>query len=102
MRTRRISAATLRMVEDLDVSYLHVFPYSDREGARASAFEGKVAEGVKRRRAKPLKAADARKREPSCAAHVGKTVRIVPEMQGLPGQAHEGVFRQLPARLHPL
>ncbi len=82
--------ATLGMVEDLGVSYLHVFPYSDREGARASGFGGKVAEAVKKRRAKTLKLADARKREAFMRRHIGKTARIVPEGKVYRGRLMRG------------
>jgi threonylcarbamoyladenosine tRNA methylthiotransferase MtaB len=82
--------ATLGMVEDLAVSYLHIFPYSDREGARASSFAGKVAEGVKRRRAKMLKLVDARKREAFLRRHIGRTARIIPEGKVYRGRLMRG------------
>jgi threonylcarbamoyladenosine tRNA methylthiotransferase MtaB len=82
--------ATLEMVEDLDVSYLHVFPYSDREGARASAFEGKVAEAVKKARAKTLKLVDSRKRDAFMRRHIGRTARIIPEGKVYRGRLMRG------------
>ena len=36
-------AATLRVVEELPLSYLHVFPYSDRKGTEAAGRGGHVA-----------------------------------------------------------
>ena len=35
---------TFEFIEGLDIYYLHVFPFSEREGTRACAFPGKVAD----------------------------------------------------------
>jgi len=43
-------AATLRVVEELPFSYLHVFPYSDRKGTEAAGCGGHVAPRVIRER----------------------------------------------------
>ena len=81
---------TLKLVEDLDVSYLHVFPYSDRQGARAFGFPAKVAESVKKRRARALKLVDARKREAFMRRHLGERVRIIPEGKVYRGRLMRG------------
>ncbi len=78
---------TCEFIEGLDVSYLHVFPYSDRPGAKSCSFEGKVAESVKTRRVKKLKSIDARKRETFSRRHLGKSVCIIPE-----AKLYEGKF----------
>ena len=43
-------AATLRVVEELPLSYLHVFPYSDRKGTEAAGRGGHVTPPVIRER----------------------------------------------------
>ncbi|MCS7084517.1 MAG: tRNA (N(6)-L-threonylcarbamoyladenosine(37)-C(2))-methylthiotransferase MtaB [Bacteroidia bacterium] len=47
---------TRRLIEDLDVSYLHVFPFSPRPDTLAADFPDHVPEDVKRRRAAVLRA----------------------------------------------
>jgi threonylcarbamoyladenosine tRNA methylthiotransferase MtaB len=45
---------TKALLESIDLSYLHVFPYSPRPGTRAAAFEGQVAKSVKQKRVEQL------------------------------------------------
>jgi len=41
-------------ISDLPFTYLHVFPYSDRRGTRASTFKGKVQDNTKKNRCKEI------------------------------------------------
>lgn len=45
---------TVGFIKNSDISYLHVFTYSDRENTKASGFAGKVSPGVKDQRSKIL------------------------------------------------
>ncbi len=45
---------TLQFIEDTDVSFLHIFTYSDREGTRAAAMGNKVAPLEKEHRSRIL------------------------------------------------
>ncbi|MBI5740763.1 MAG: tRNA (N(6)-L-threonylcarbamoyladenosine(37)-C(2))-methylthiotransferase MtaB [Nitrospirae bacterium] len=45
---------TVRLIEQLPLSYLHVFPYSKRPDTKALSFEDHVSEKVKRERVKIL------------------------------------------------
>jgi len=81
---------TCAFIEALGISYLHVFPYSERPGARASAFDGKVAESVKRRRVKRLKKIDATKREAFSRRHLGERACIIPEAKMYAGRFMRG------------
>jgi threonylcarbamoyladenosine tRNA methylthiotransferase MtaB len=49
-------AATLRVVEEMPLSYLHVFPYSDRKGTEAAGRGGHVAPPVIRERSARVRA----------------------------------------------
>jgi len=49
-------AATLRLVEELPMSYLHVFPYSDRRGTEAARRADRVPAPVVRERSARLRA----------------------------------------------
>lgn len=46
---------TLKLVEELPVAYLHVFPYSERPGTPAKELPGKVNEAVKKRRSEVMR-----------------------------------------------
>jgi threonylcarbamoyladenosine tRNA methylthiotransferase MtaB len=78
---------TCRFIEDLDIYYLHVFPYSPREGTRAAAMDGQVPEATKRVRARRLKALDMEKREAFSRRFIGEKVVIIPE-----GKVHRTGF----------
>ncbi len=93
---------TCAFIEALDVSYLHVFPYSDRPGARSCDLDGKVAESVKTRRVKKLKAHRRQKEGGLFAPPPGDKGLHHPRGKDVRGKVHEGFFRQLFARLHPL
>lgn len=53
---------TCSLISDLPVSYLHVFPFSRREGTVAAAFNGQVDSTVIKKRAKGLRDIGRRKR----------------------------------------
>ncbi len=50
------------LIEDLPISYLHVFPFSPRPGTSASAFDGQINPRVIKRRAAELRGLGNRKR----------------------------------------
>ncbi|MBI5561142.1 MAG: tRNA (N(6)-L-threonylcarbamoyladenosine(37)-C(2))-methylthiotransferase MtaB, partial [Deltaproteobacteria bacterium] len=54
---------TLNLIKELPLAYLHVFPYSRREGTAACAYPGQLNRGVKKGRAKMLMEIDREKRE---------------------------------------
>jgi threonylcarbamoyladenosine tRNA methylthiotransferase MtaB len=78
---------TYRFIESIDVYYLHVFPYSDREGTKAYLMGDKVPESIKKQRVRKLKELDARKREGFCRQFVGRHVSIIPE-----GKLYKGKY----------
>ena len=54
-------AATIRLVESLPFTYLHVFPYSPRPGTPAERLSGRVQPSIATRRAAELRSLAARK-----------------------------------------
>jgi threonylcarbamoyladenosine tRNA methylthiotransferase MtaB len=78
---------TLHFLEAFPVSYLHVFPYSDRRGTRAYEMQDKVAESTKRERVRVLKRLDGRLREDFYKSFIGSRMRIVPE-----GKIYKGLY----------
>lgn len=63
-------------VESLDISHLHVFPYSERPGTRALAIEGTVDQAEKHRRAHIMGQVSAAKHRAFAERYLG-TVRPV-------------------------
>ncbi len=54
-------AGTMAVVEALPLTYLHVFPYSDRPGTEAARLEGRLAPGTVTERARRLRGLGAAK-----------------------------------------
>ena len=63
---------TLRLIAELPIAYLHVFPYSERPGTVASGLPGKVDERVKKRRGEILRKLGQEKRNAFARRFVGK------------------------------
>lgn len=77
--TERDFDDTYRFIKSLDIYYLHVFPYSDRQGTTASALAPKVPESVKKQRVRMMKELDTAKRIDFYQRFVGKRLWIIPE-----------------------
>ena len=68
---------TRRLIEELPLSYLHVFPFSKRPGTKAAKMEGMVDEKVKKKRAAVLRALGEAKRRAFGAGFVGRTLQVL-------------------------
>jgi threonylcarbamoyladenosine tRNA methylthiotransferase MtaB len=71
---------TLNLIEDLPVTYLHVFPYSKRPGTTAAVMTG-VGEGVKKERAEALRQIGARKKSAFARSFIGTEMTVLIEGQ---------------------
>jgi threonylcarbamoyladenosine tRNA methylthiotransferase MtaB len=71
------AAETFRFIEDTDVSYLHVFTYSERPGTKSALMEGKVAPEIKKERSKRLHALSESKKRYFYHQNSGKTVQVL-------------------------
>jgi threonylcarbamoyladenosine tRNA methylthiotransferase MtaB len=65
-------AASLRFIESLPFTYLHIFPFSARPGTPASTAGGQVNGRVARERSQEVRAVIDAKREAFLAAQVGR------------------------------
>jgi len=72
-------ANTLRMVEEMPVAYLHVFPYSRRPGTPASTMAGQIPDGERKRRAERLRAVGALKRQKFAEKFIGTPLAVLVE-----------------------
>jgi threonylcarbamoyladenosine tRNA methylthiotransferase MtaB len=70
---------TLRLIAELPVAYLHVFPYSERPGTVASSLPGRVDETVKKRRGEILRNLGREKRNAFARRFVGKKLSVLIE-----------------------
>ncbi len=70
---------TLKLLEGLPVSYLHVFPYSERPGTAARDMQSKVPEKIKKERAAILRDLGVKKRETFSRRFIGKTLPVLVE-----------------------
>lgn len=70
-------AATASLLESLPLAYAHVFPYSDRPGTAATAFESKVDGNVIRDRARVLRDVGAAKSRQFRRDQVGRVMRAL-------------------------
>ncbi|UWQ45524.1 tRNA (N(6)-L-threonylcarbamoyladenosine(37)-C(2))-methylthiotransferase MtaB [Leisingera aquaemixtae] len=70
---------SLRLVTDCGLTWLHVFPYSKREGTPAAKIPNQVNGTVIKERAARLRAAGDAQVERHLAAQIGKTHRILME-----------------------
>ncbi len=100
--------ATLSLVDDCGLTYLHVFPYSPRPGTPAARMP-QVPAGLRKARAAQLRAAGAAAFARFLAGRIGATERVLVErpgfghsehfapVAGLPGQAGEIVAAHISA-----
>ncbi len=64
---------TYEFIESIPLDYLHVFPFSPREGTEAFNMEGQVDESAKKERVKILRELSDKKREKFAEKFLGKT-----------------------------
>ncbi len=76
---------TLSFLEKLPLSYLHVFPFSERPGTVAAAFPGKVSSGEKEIRSKKLLALSASKHIEFQSLNIGHTADVLFENTKISG-----------------
>ncbi len=72
-------AAGQAFVESLDISYLHVFPYSIRPGTKAAKFPGQVVKSVKEERVATLRKLSDAKRTIFYKNQLGRTWPVLVE-----------------------
>lgn len=66
---------TFRLIDDLPISYLHVFPFSPRKGTPAYTFDHPVDPQVIRERCRRMRHLDRKKRQAFIQANAGKPLK---------------------------
>jgi threonylcarbamoyladenosine tRNA methylthiotransferase MtaB len=77
--TDRAFENTYRLIENLPVAYLHVFPFSVREGTAAASLANKVPSQTVKARCEQLRALGQKKREAFRQGSVGLTHEVLVE-----------------------
>lgn len=77
---------TLRLVREVDLTYLHVFPYSARPGTPAARMP-QVAKPLRKQRAAQLREAGQKNLADYLQKQIGRTLEIVIEQDGLSGHS---------------
>ena len=67
---------TYNLLNELDISYLHVFTYSERANTEAAKMEGAIDKGIRHQRSKMLRILSAKKKRAFYEKNIG-TVRTV-------------------------
>jgi len=70
---------TLELIQCLPLTYLHVFPYSERQGTRAASLPGAVPRPVRKARSRDLLDVGVRLQAAAHARVLGRPVEILPE-----------------------
>lgn len=76
---------TYHFLNDLDISYLHVFTYSERDNTEAVAMEGVVPTKVRAKRSKMLRGLSVKKRRAFYESQLGKTKTVLFESENKDG-----------------
>ncbi len=70
---------TYKTVEELPVTYLHVFPFSSREGTPAHNYPDKVPQNIIKIRSQRIRELGNNKKNEFYKGHIGKTVEVLIE-----------------------
>ena len=79
-------ANSLALIDDCDIVFGHIFPYSPRAGTPAARMP-QVGRAIARERAAILRDANARRRQDWLGTQVGRTASMLVERDGISGQA---------------
>ncbi|MFC4097100.1 tRNA (N(6)-L-threonylcarbamoyladenosine(37)-C(2))-methylthiotransferase MtaB [Euzebyella saccharophila] len=79
---------TYHFLNDLDISYLHVFTYSERENTPAAIMEGAVPKKVRQKRSKMLRGLSAKKRRAFYESQIGTKRTVLFEGENKEGYIH--------------
>ena len=79
---------TYHFLNELDISYLHVFTYSERDNTPAAEMEGVVPIKVRNKRSKMLRGLSAKKRRAFYESQLGTTRTVLFEGENKEGYIH--------------
>jgi len=83
--TDELFLETYNYLNDLDISYLHVFTYSERPNTEAVEMEGVVPKKVRAKRSKMLRGLSVKKRRAFYESQLGNTLTVLFESENKEG-----------------
>jgi len=86
--TDELFLQTYNLLSALDISYLHVFTYSERPNTEAIEMEGVVSGQVRSKRSKMLRGLSVKKRRAFYESQLGKTFNVLFEGENKKGFIH--------------
>ena len=79
---------TYHFLNDLDISYLHVFTYSERDNTEAVEMDGVVPKNIRAKRSKMLRGLSVKKRRAFYESQIGTTRTVLFEGENKEGYIH--------------
>lgn len=86
--TDEIFLETYQFLSDLDISYLHVFTYSERPNTEAVELEGVVPQNIRNKRSKMLRGLSVKKRRAFYESQLGASLDVLFEGENKKGYIH--------------
>lgn len=86
--TDELFLETYNFLNQLDISYLHVFMYSERDNTVAADMEGVISTRVRKKRSKMLRGLSVKKRRAFYESQLGKTFSVLFEGENKEGYIH--------------
>ena len=79
---------TYHFLNDLNISYLHVFTYSERDNTEAAEMQGVVSDNVRAKRSKMLRGLSVKKRRAFYESQIGTNRTVLFETENKEGYIH--------------
>lgn len=86
--TDEVFLETYELLSELDISYLHVFTYSERPNTEAIDMEGAVPQKVRNKRSKMLRGLSVKKRRAFYESQIGSNLTVLFEGENKKGYIH--------------
>ena len=86
--TDELFLETYNYLADLDISYLHVFTYSERPNTEAVEMDGVVSKKTRAKRSKMLRGLSVKKRRAFYESQLGNTLTVLFESENKEGYIH--------------
>lgn len=86
--TDELFLETYNYLNELDISYLHVFTYSERANTEAAEMVGVVPKNVRTKRSKMLRGLSVKKRRSFYESQLGNTLTVLFESENKEGYIH--------------
>ncbi|MBI4843700.1 MAG: tRNA (N(6)-L-threonylcarbamoyladenosine(37)-C(2))-methylthiotransferase MtaB [Nitrospirae bacterium] len=83
--------ASYDLLAELPLSYLHVFPYSNRPGTKASGYPNQVNEQIKKERTRMLRELGMTKKNHYISKQIGKRLDVIIERSMATTEYHEAI-----------